>query len=146
MLSADVERYVTLRSSLGHRLVEVRRMLRSYARFAEDAGDTHVRAARALEWANTGSTPLARGIRLRAVTRFAAFLRAEDPVHELPATGIFPTKMRRQVPYIYDPGEIVRLLEAATRLHRTYPSGEKPTPRSLASSPAPAFAFLKRSI
>ena len=121
MLSGDVQRYVALRRGLGYRLMETERSLRAFAKFAEVAGDTHVRAARALEWASTASTPLMRGIQLRTVAMFAAFLRAEDPAHELPPTGLFPTMPQRQAPYIYSQGEVVRLVEAAGRLHRTYP-------------------------
>lgn len=120
MLSADARRYVELRRGLGHRLAQTELHLRAFARFAEDAGDSHVLAARALEWAGNGSTPLVRGTRLRNVAQFAAFLRAEDPVHELPPVGLFPTVARRQAPYIYSPGEVVRLLEAAGRIHNTY--------------------------
>jgi integrase/recombinase XerD len=89
--------------------------------FAEDKGDRYVSAARALEWASKGSTPLSRGIRLRTISSFAAFLRAEDPRHESPPTGLYPTKTQRQSPYIYSPHEIAGLLDAAGRLHRTYP-------------------------
>ncbi len=121
MLSGDVQRYVALRRGLGYRLMEAERSLRAFAKFAEVAGDTHVRAARALEWASMASTPLMRGIQLRTVAMFAAFLRAEDPAHELPPTGLFPTMPQRQAPYIYSRGEVVRLVEAAGRLHRTYP-------------------------
>lgn len=111
---------MALRRSLGYRLVEVERSLRAFAKFAEVAGDTHICAARALEWASMVSTPLRRGIQLRTVAMFAAFLRAEDPAHELPPTGLFPTMAQRQAPYIYNRGEVMRLIEAAGRLHRTY--------------------------
>ena len=121
VLSGEVQRYLALRRSLGYRLAEVEQSLRAFAKFAEAAGDTHVRAARALEWASMPSTPLRRGIQLRTVVLFAAFLRAEDPEHELPSTGLFPTKTQRQAPYIYSRGEVVQLIEAAGRLHRIYP-------------------------
>lgn len=122
MLTAAADRYLALRRGLGHRLVQTGLFLRSFTRFAEDGGDTHVHSQRVLEWAvATGSTPLARGIRLRTVARFAAFLHAEDPKHELPPAGIFPTRTRRQPPYIYTSSEIGRLLDAAGQLHRTYP-------------------------
>lgn len=121
MLSGEVQRYVALRRSLGYRLVQVERDLHAFAIFAEVTGDTHVSASRVLEWASANSTPLRRGIRLGTVARFAAFLRAEDPAHELPPTGLFPTVAKRQAPYIYSKSEVGRLLEAARRLHRTYP-------------------------
>lgn len=121
MLSAEAQRYLMLRRGLGYRLTQTELFLRAFARFADDAGDTHVLATRALQWAGKGSTPLVRGIRLRTVAQFAAFLRAEDSAHELPPTGLFPTMAPRQAPYIYSPGEVTRLLGAAGRLDTTYP-------------------------
>lgn len=121
MLSREVQRYMALRRSLGYRLLETERYLQAFAKFAELAGDRHVRAARALEWASMASTPLMRGIQLRTVGLFASFLRAEDPAHEVPPTGLFPTRLKRQAPYIYSRDEVARLIEAAGRLHRTYP-------------------------
>ena len=121
MLSVQVGRYVELRRGLGFRLLETERSLQAFAKFAEVAGDTHVRAGRALEWASMASTPIMRGVQLRTVAKFAAFLRAEDPAHELPSTGLFPTMRQRQAPYIYSPSEVVKLVEAAGRLRRTHP-------------------------
>jgi integrase len=121
VLSTDAGRYVELRQRFGHRLAEAARYLRAFARFAEARGDTHVRAERAMEWATEASTPRMRGLRLRTVEHLARFLRAEDPKHEVPPRGCFPTEFARLPPYIYEPAEIVQLLAAARRLSRTYP-------------------------
>ena len=145
MLSREVQRYMALRRSLGYRLLETERYLQAFAKFAELAGDRHVRAARALEWASMASTPLMRGIQLRTVGLFASFLRAEDPAHEVPPTGLFPTRLKRQAPYIYSRDEVARLIEAAGRLHAPILSDARPTPCLSASLPAPASASRKRS-
>ena len=51
MLIADVERYLSLRQTLGYKLRDASRNLRSFARVAADSGDTHILASTALDWA-----------------------------------------------------------------------------------------------
>ena len=45
MLTDEVERYLELRWSLGFKLRHTARNLRRFARFADDKGDTHLKAA-----------------------------------------------------------------------------------------------------
>ena len=121
MLSADVERYLALRRSLGFKLRNTAHYLRAYARFAADRGDTHVRAATAVEWAGMAPSPSARYLRLRDVVKLARFLQAEDGAHEVPVLASFRRASVRPLPYIYTPEEIARLLTAVGRLRATYP-------------------------
>ena len=44
MLSADVDRYIALRRALGWKLVKTERYLRSFARYLDVRGDTHIRS------------------------------------------------------------------------------------------------------
>lgn len=120
MLIAQVERYLSLRQTLGFRLREASRNLRTFARFAADRGDTHIRAATAVAWATGASSPSARHVRLRHVVNLARFLHAEDPLHEVPSNP-FPAPKQRPTPYIYTPEEIARLVGAAQHLRETYP-------------------------
>ena len=129
MLIADVERYVGLRRSLGFKLREPSRHLQSFARFAAGKGDTHVRAATAITWAEMAPTRYSRHRRLGDVVRLSCFLHAEDAAHEVPPAGLFATPVTRPTPYIYAPDELVRILNAAGELrprkssplrHRTY--------------------------
>lgn len=120
MLTDDVERYLSLRRTLGFKLRNVSGNLRAFARFAADRGDTHVRAATAVAWATEAPSPAARHVRLRNVVNLARFLRAEDPVHEVPS-NLFPAPKQRPVPYIYTHEEIARLIGAAQQLRETYP-------------------------
>jgi len=119
-LSADVERYLSLRRALGFRLCDVSRNLRAFARFAADRGDTHIRAATAVAWATEAPSPTARHVRLRNVVSLARFLHAEDPVHEVPS-NLFQAPKQRPLPYIYTPEEIARLVGAARKLRESYP-------------------------
>lgn len=118
MLKGAVERYIGLRHATGFKFDKPARLLRNFAEFAAAKGDTHVKTATAIEWAASGCTPGQRGIRLRAVARFAKHLQAEEPAHEIPPAGVFVVPSNRPTPYIYTPDEIARIIEAASQLRR----------------------------
>jgi integrase/recombinase XerD len=120
MLIAHVERYISLRQTLGFKLREVSRNLRAYAKFAVDNGDTHIRVATATDWAAMAPSPEARHIRLRNVIHLARFLHAEDPIHEIPVNPYHAPKCRT-LPYIYSPDEIVQIIRATSHLRESYP-------------------------
>ena len=121
MLSASVERYISLRQTMGYRLVQLNRDLKAFAQFATRRGDIHIRICTAVAWASAASTPGSRDIRLRSVVQLALFLHAEDPIHEIPPSHLFSVSRPRVLPYIYSPGELGRIVSAAGRLWRTYP-------------------------
>ena len=120
MLSDHVDRYLALRRTLGYKLHNAGRNLQAFAAFAGDKGDTHIRAATAVQWAAQASTPHARAVRLHDVVLLARFLFAEDASHEIPPAHHFHVRMVRQPPYIYTPTEIGQLLAAARRLPCSY--------------------------
>jgi len=124
MLRDDVDRYITLRRNLGYKLVRTEHHLHRFAHYIEEQGHTHIRSATALEWvATTGPTSKARSARLRVLVHFARFIHAEDSRHELLPAGVFPASATRPTPYIYTPGEIASILDAAgkLRLQRSNP-------------------------
>lgn len=120
MLMAHVERYISLRQTLGYKLDGLARNLRGFANFAANRGEAYIRVATAEDWAAGSSSPFARYIRLRDVARLARFLHAEDSQHQIPS-DLFHIPLHRRLPYIYAPQEIVQLLEAARRLRESYP-------------------------
>ena len=120
MLIAHVERYISLRQTLGYKLRDLSGNLGAFAHFAAGRGDTHVRVSTAVDWATEASSPRGRYIRLRDVARLARFLHAEDPTHEVP-TNPFYAPTRRRLPYIYTREEILQLIGAADRLRQSYP-------------------------
>jgi len=120
MLTADIERYVRLRQTLGFKLRDASRELRAFATFATTKGDTSLRASTAVAWAVEAPSPNARYIRLQRVRHLARFLHAENPVHEIPPATLFHYTKVRPLPYIYTPEEVVSLLNAAGRLRNTY--------------------------
>jgi hypothetical protein len=89
MLIADIERYLSLRQSLGFNLYEASRRLHSFGQFAMEHGDTHVRTVTAIDWATAAPSPNARRVHLEDVVRLARFLHSEDPVHEIPPDNFF---------------------------------------------------------
>jgi integrase len=121
MLMDDVERYIALRQSLGAGLKRAKQHLTSFARFATDKGESHIRAQTAIAWAAMAPTPGARQRRLSDVVLAARFLRAEDPVHEVPPTGLFTTSKTKLIPYIYASDELARILDAARDIQRHEP-------------------------
>ncbi len=121
MLTAPVARYVALRQTLGFTLRDTARALHAFARFAAARGDRHVRSSTAVAWATLVPSPTARHTRLQRVVRFARFVHAEDPAHEIPPSTLFRAPTVRSLPYIYTPEEVAHLVAAAARLRNTYP-------------------------
>lgn len=123
MLSDDAARYITLRRTLGYKLIKAERHLRAFARFAAGRGEAHIRTASVLAWlATVARTPGARERRLTDLILFARFLHAEDPRHEIPHPDVAPSRHGRPIPYIYAPGEIARILDAAGSLRHQKPN------------------------
>ena len=111
-----VQSYLAVRRAAGHKLRNAGFMLDSFARYAVERGEQHIRTATVIEWASQGSTPGERDRRLRSVCRLARYMHAEDERHEIPPAAHFHQKKRRRVPYIYSHTEIRRLMEASMQL------------------------------
>lgn len=123
MLSEDADRYITLRRTLGYKLVKAERHLRAFARFAAGRDEVHIRTASVLAWlATVARTPGARERRLTDLILFARFLHAEDPRHDIPRADFARSRQKRPIPYIYTPDEIARILDTAGRLRRQKPN------------------------
>ena len=120
MLTAHVERYISLRQALGFKLRDVARHLRAFACYAEARGDACIRSSTAVDWAAQAPSPDARQVRLRHVANLARFLHAEDPAHEVPPPAVFHAPARRTLPHIYTPDQLAQIVSAASRLRRTY--------------------------
>lgn len=117
MLMHAIDAYLAVRRAAGYDLSERAGFLRSYARFAQTLGQTHVRGQTAIDWARLGSSPPQWDRRLKEVIRFARHVHAEDARHEIPPNGVFGHHPRRQrVPFIYSPQDLRRLVEEALRL------------------------------
>lgn len=116
MLMNMVDQYLAMRHAAGFSLEVPEYLLRSFARFASERGETHVCATTVIEWASQAPSPSQRDHRLKTVLRFARYARVEDPQHQLPPSDVFGYRKSRRVPYIYSDEEVGRLLRAASEL------------------------------
>src|SRR5712671_1510463 len=115
MLKA-IEAYLDLRRATGFAMSNAECLLKSFAAFAAERGQTHVHAQTAIDWAALGPSVAQRDARLRAVCRFVRHVQVEDLGHKLPPANHFGACNRRRTPHIYTTDEIGRLIEAALRL------------------------------
>jgi integrase/recombinase XerD len=117
-LSRELDRYLTIRRSLGYRLRAHERILRKLIAFAEQQGAEHISTSLFLRWQKTsGSAKRHTWAQSLAIVRlFAHWLHAIDPKHEVPPQRLIPKCNRRPKPYIYSDGEIRRIVEAAGNL------------------------------
>jgi len=115
MLKA-IEAYLVLRRAAGFALQNDEYLLKSFAGFAAERGETHVQAQTAIDWAALGPTVAQCDARLKAVCRFARYIRMEDVRHASPPGNYFGARKKRRPPHIYSAEEIRRLLAGALGL------------------------------
>ena len=113
---AAVESYLALQRTAGFALSNAEYLLRSFATFAVDRQEQHIRTATLIDWASQTVSVAQRHARYQAVCKFARYVRQEDPQHESPPPNHFGYRKIRRVPHIYSPDEIDRLILAAKRL------------------------------
>lgn len=119
MLMPLVHDYLAVRRAMGFDLEWAEPTLLQFADFASALGETHIRAATAIEWAAAGGTAGERHRRLRRIVLLARYGRAEDPGHEIPPGDVFPRVPRKILPVIFTPDEARRLVLAGSRLSPT---------------------------
>ena len=124
-----VESYLAVRRAAGFTLSNAEYLLRSFASFASDQGQTHIRTATAIAWASQAESLAQRHTRYQTVCHFAQYLRVEDPRHESPPENHFGYRKTRRVPHIYSRDEIKSLILAATKL----PSSDSLLPKTYAA-------------
>ena len=113
-----LERYLTIRRSLGSDLRTDERILRRFLAFADQEGAAHLSTALFLRWqaafghANRHTWALRLGI----IRRFAHWLHSIDPQHEVPPQTLMPSRYRRARPYIYSDDDIRRIVATAAAL------------------------------
>jgi integrase/recombinase XerD len=121
-LAPQLDRYLSVRRSLGYDLATSERILRRFTRFADQEGAAHVDTALFLRW--DASLPEVSGgtraARLGSVRLFAGWLTGIDPVHEVPPRGLLPGRLIRARPHIYTDAEIASIIAAAAALPSIY--------------------------
>lgn len=115
----QVETYLAYHRRHGFKLSIDATQLRSFARFADEAGTAdHLTVALAIAWARSSRrpNPLTWGRRIEVLRGFARFCLREYPATEIPPQGLFGPAHRRLVPHIYTEAELIALLDAANGL------------------------------
>jgi hypothetical protein len=90
-----VETYLTLRRVTGFGMQNAECLLKSFAAFAAERGQTHVHTQTAIDWAALGPSVAQRDARLKAVCRFARHVWVDDARHELPPANHFGARKTR---------------------------------------------------
>ncbi len=117
-LQAALDEYLNIRRALGFKLRDEGTVLPQFLLLLEKKGASFITTDLALQWATLPENvlPAHWARRLAMVRNFARFRSAVDPRTEIPPQGLLPFRYRRKPPYIYDDGEISRLLEASSHL------------------------------
>jgi integrase len=117
-LASHLEDYLRLRRQLGFKLHKTGTLLRKFVQFAEQEKAAFITTKLAVRWATQpANIKLKQGTnRLGMVRLFAQYLSAIDPRNEIPAQGLIPHPYRRRAPYLYQPGDVLRLIEAARQI------------------------------
>jgi integrase/recombinase XerD len=121
-ITPQLDRYLSVRRSLGYDLRTEERRLRRFARFADQEGAPHIDTALFLRWDASlpAATTSTRSARLSAVRLFAQWLSSIDPAHEVPTRGLLPDRSQRPRPHIYSEAEIASIIAAAKALPSIY--------------------------
>ena len=121
-LRHELNRYLTVRRSLGYRLATTERVLRRFVDFAETVGASHVTTALFLRWQDAFGEAGRQtwAARFGMVRLFAQWLHGLDPAHEVPPRGLIPSRYRRKRPYVYSEAEIAAIVAEAARLPSIY--------------------------
>ena len=121
-LRRELDRYLSVRRSLGYELGTSARALRRFVDFAEAEQAQHMTTALFLRWqgafGQAGRQTWAA--RFGMVRLFAQWLHGLDPNHEALPRGLVPSRYRRARPYIYSAEEIVAIIDAAAELPSVY--------------------------
>ena len=117
-LRKAMQQYLSLRRSLGFKLIKAESTLRSFVAFAEREAASHVTTDLALRWVklSTAKEPATLADRLNIVRRFAIWRSAADGRTQVPPKNLMPYRYQRKPPYIYSDEEIERLIRAAAKL------------------------------
>lgn len=109
--------YLTMRRSLGFKLLRPGKALTKFVKFQEQR-TSHIQTSAALEWAQQVSPaqPATWAARLSYVRSFARYVSGFDARTEIPPEDLLPHQPRRIQPYIYTDSEIQKLMAAALQL------------------------------
>ena len=114
-LRKAVQDYLTMRRSLGFKLVKHEAGLQEFVSFLAGKHSSRITVNLALEWAtqDVNHKPYEWAARLSIVRGFTRHWSATDSSTEVPPLGLLPYRPPRAQPYFYSDHEIRQLLNAA---------------------------------
>lgn len=121
-LRQELDRYLTIRRSLGYDLATSARVLYRFVAFAESECAEHITPDLFLRW-QVASSAAGGGnwaTKLGMVRLFAQWLHGLDPGNEPPPRGLIPHYRRRTRPYVYSEAEIADIVRTAAGLPSIY--------------------------
>jgi integrase/recombinase XerD len=112
------EDYLRMRRALGYKLEIQGLLLNRFVSYLEDINAETVTIENAVAWATlpAAADPSYWAGRLSVVRQFARHLQTLDPACEVPPARLLPYRSRRAIPYLYEPQEIIALMDAAGQL------------------------------
>ena len=120
-LKIAAEEYVAIRRSTGFKFEQAANLLSDFVGHLERKGSSVITSTAAISWASAvGGHPNWWGKRLSVVRGFARYLHGLEPDHEVPPTGLFPTRPCRATPYLYGDDDVARLMMAARSLRASW--------------------------
>ena len=112
-----IEDYLALRRSLGYKLEKNERFLTQFHQYLNQQNLPAATAQAMVQWAALpNGAPAWHGARLSAVRNFARWAHVFDPSIEVPPAGLLPARAGRRVAFVYSPGEVLALMDAASTL------------------------------
>lgn len=107
--------YLSLRRSLGYKLVSDGKILNSFVSYLQDRKIEYITVENALTWAkqSTSKRPCRWGRRLSIIRGFASYLSALDQRTEIPPAELLSSQHQRPTPYILARKDIDLLLQGA---------------------------------
>ena len=117
MIMQIVDAYLSIRRNAGFELQVPEYLLRSFARFSAEHGQSHIMTKTVIEWASQAPSSGQRVHRYNVILRLARYAKLEDLQHEIPPRGLLGNKKQRKPPFIFTQEEVGQLLTAACQLH-----------------------------
>lgn len=121
-LAHELDRYLSVRRSLGYDLATAERILRRFVEYADERGASYVTTDLFLRWqAAFGNARRSTwGARFIIVRLFSQWLHGLDTSHEVLPRGLVPYRYCRTHPYIFTNAQIVAIVEEAAKLPSIY--------------------------
>ena len=114
MIRQCVDEFVAQQRALGFKYRVQSSLLKSYATFAQERGDTFITVNRVLEWSAEAHSATQKRNRLLTVRRLALSVHADNPLHQIPPADAYGgSTYRRRRPHIYTAEELNKLRQAA---------------------------------